>query len=757
MKPLKYALMALAGVAALALVAVAIIAANFDADKFKADITRLVKDKTQRTLAIDGAIKLAFFPKVGVELGKLSLSEHKGDKVFAAVNSARVSVDLLPLLRKRIVVDRIAVDGLSASLTRRKDGSSNFDDLLGRPAAPGGEQDAAAPGLKLDIAGIEISNTAIQWSDEAKNERFAIKVLQFKTGRLGNAAPSKFELALGLSGDHPKLDVQISASGNLSIDLEARHYRVAGLAAAIKGNAAGVALDKLDVQGTVDFKPAETVLDALVVKFSGKHGGDRIDASLDIPKALLAKDRFSVQKISSVIRLTQANGNLNATLTVPGMEGSGRAFKAGDLKLDLEGKQGENAIKGSLSSPVSGNVEAKRYELPKLAATLNVTGPNLPKGAVALSLVGHAVLDLARKTVQSNLAAKLAESNISARLDLTRFSPPSLAFDLNIDQLNLDQYLPPSTGQQARKEPEKPIDLSGLKAVNASGTIRIGALQASRLKAANINAQVRLANGRLEVSPHSAKLYQGSAAGALTADANGNRYALKESLNGVSIGPLLKDLADKDVLEGRGNVALDLSASGNSVRALKKSLAGTARTDLKDGAVKGINLGQALRQAKSALGAKGATEQSADKQDKTDFSELSASFVVRNGVAHNEDLSLKSPFLRLSGSGDINIGDDSIDYLAKAAVVASAAGQGGKDLGDLKGIAVPVRLSGPFDALKYRIDFGAMAGELAKEKAKEAVTNAITEKLGIGTPKPGGQNTDPKDQAREALKGLFKR
>lgn len=757
MKPIKYLLIGVAGLAALALIALALIAANFDANKFKADITRVVKDRTQRTLSIDGAIKLAYFPKLGVELGKLGLSERNGSKAFAAVESARVSVDLLPLLSGQIVVDRIAIDGLKTSLTRRKDGSNNFDDLLGGTRAKDDKPDTTASALKLDIAGIEVSNTALEWRDETKNQHFAIKGLQFKTGRLTNATLSKFELAMNVAGDQPKLDLQISASGSLAIDPETRHYQLAGLAASVKGNAAGVALDKLDIQGTVNFKPEATDIDALALKFSGKHGADGINATLDIPTARLARETVRAEKISLVVRLTQANGNLNATLTIPGMEGSGRAFKAGDLKLELDGKQGSNTIKGSLASPISGNVEAQRYELSKLAANIGLSGPDLPRGAVMLSMSGNAGLDLAKKSAQLNLTAKFEDANIGAKLNLSQFSPPSLAFDLSIDQLNLDKYLPPKTEQQARREPEKPLDLSPLKALNANGAIKIGSMQVSRLKAANINAQVRLANGRLEISPHSAQLYQGSVAGALTADANGNRFTLKENLSGVTIGPLLKDVADKDMLEGRGNVSLDLSAAGNSVSALKKALDGTARIELKDGAVKGINLAETLRKAKSALGAKGASEQGANMQDKTDFSELSAGFTIRNGIAHNDDLSLKSPFLRLSGNGDIDLGSDSIDYLAKVAVVASAGGQGGKDLGDLKGLTVPVRLSGPFDALKYRIDFGALVGEVAKEKAKDAVKNAIGEKLGIGGAKTDAQKADPKDQAKEMLKGLFKR
>lgn len=758
MKPLKYALIGIAGLAAILAVGMAVVAANFDANRFKAELAGFVKERTQRTLVIDGAIKLAFFPRIGVELGKLSLSEPKGSAEFAAVNSARVSVELLPLLSKQIVVDRIAIDGLRANLTRHKDGGSNFDDLLGAPAAAQ-TQDPGAPGLRLEVAGIDISNTDLQWKNEANGRQFAIKGLSFKTGKLSNAVPSKFELALHLASRQPALDVQISANGSMSLDPQAGHYRLAGLAASATGTAAGIVLDKLDVQGGMDFRPEATGIDALLVNFSGKLGSEGMEATLGIPKAQIAGQTVRAEKVTLVLRLTRTKGNINATLSVPAMEGAGNAFKAADFALALEGKQGEISFKGSLASPVSGNVEGGRYQLSRLAGNVNLTGPNLPKGAVALRLGGDAALDLARKTAQLNLAAKFDQSNINAKLGLTQFSPPALALDLDIDRLDLDQYLPPQTEQQARSSSEKPIDLSALKAANASGTIKIGALQVSRIKAADINAKFRLANGKLDISPHSARLYQGSTAGALTLDANGNRFALKEDLSAVSIGPLLRDLADKDVLEGRGNLALDLSSSGNSTSALKKALNGTAGVNLKDGAIKGINLAETFRKTKSALGAKSATEQGASKQEKTDFSELSASFVIRNGIAHNDDLTLKSPFLRLSGKGDINIGADSIDYLARATVVSTAGGQGGKELAELKGLTVPVHLSGPYDALKYRVDFGAMAGEAAKEKARDAVTKAIGNKFGAGAGavKPDSQNADVKDQARKALKGLFGR
>jgi AsmA protein len=177
------------------------------------------------------------------------------------------------------------------------------------------------------------------------------------------------------------------------------------------------------------------------------------------------------------------------------------------------------------------------------------------------------------------------------------------------------------------------------------------------------------------------------------------------------------------------------------VNAMKKSLAGNAQLALRDGAIKGFNVGEALRKAESLVGSKSAQTQSADQSQKTDFSELTASFVMRNGVAHNDDLNLKSPLLRVGGAGDIDIGNSRIDYLAKASLVGTAKGQGGGERAELRGITVPVRVVGPFDALKYEVDYRSVATEALKSQT----TKKLEEQLG------------GKGAIEEKLRGLFKR
>ena len=126
-KIVKFVVLPLAAIVIIVVAIGAYIAATFDPNQYKAQIVQAVKDKTKRTLRLDGDIKLSFWPNVGAELGKVSLSEAKSEKEFAAVDNARVSVKLMPLFSNQMVVDEVRVKGARAALVRFKDGKLNID------------------------------------------------------------------------------------------------------------------------------------------------------------------------------------------------------------------------------------------------------------------------------------------------------------------------------------------------------------------------------------------------------------------------------------------------------------------------------------------------------------------------------------------------------------------------------------------------------------------------------------------------------
>jgi len=248
-------------------------------------------------------------------------------------------------------------------------------------------------------------------------------------------------------------------------------------------------------------------------------------------------------------------------------------------------------------------------------------------------------------------------------------------------------------------------------------------------------------HGLVNINPLSAKLYQGSMNGSLSVNAQATpSIAIIQNLNGINVAPLAKDAANLDMLEGKGNIGVNLTSHGNTVSAMKKALNGNFSLNLADGAIKGIDIDKKLLAAQALLskgGAAASETSAANKDEKTAFKEFKATFKVTNGIAHNDDLSLRSELVRVSGAGDINIGNDSIDYVAKAAITKTPDGKGG--------ITVPLHVSGPYTDLKYTLDYAAMLREAVKQKV-DAKVDATKEEL----------KAKAQEQLKSKLKGLFK-
>ena len=411
-----------------------------------------------------------------------------------------------------------------------------------------------------------------------------------------------------------------------------------------------------------------------------------------------------------------------------------------------------------------GNVKARQLPLPQLRASIGASGPNLPGKSIAGELAGSATVDGARQSAQVKLAGKISDSNIKALVGVTGFAPPAFKFDVDVDRLDVDRYLPPKSaasapGAASPKQPERPFDLTGLRGVRANGSLRVGTFKANNVKASNVRMDVKANGGRVDVNPLKAGFYQGSLSSVVAVNAAPATptFAAKHNLSGINVGAFLKDLANNDTLEGKGNLTVDVTSQGGTVNALKKALNGKAAVKIADGAIKGIDIAGSIRSAKARLGSlRGEQSQQADKSQKTDFSELTATFRIANGVARNNDLSLKSPLLRAGGAGEIDIGEDTINYLVKASIVGTTKGQGGRGTDELKGVTVPVKVAGPLGAPSYKLDFSAMV----TDAAKQTVVEQVQKRLGIGAPAGDAAKKDgaaPGGSVGDRLRGLFGR
>ena len=765
MKILKYLLIAFAGVAVVTGGVITYIAATFNPNSYKPQIIQLVKDKKQRTLKLDGDIKLKFWPSIGADLGKLSLSEFKSETEFASVENARVSLKLMPLLSKKVVVDEVEIKGVRAAIVKYKDGRMNIDDLLSKDEKKEKEQ------IEFDIDHIKLENANLAYRDEAQRASYALSNVNLATGRIAPNVPGKIDLSMTVQGDKPKMNLVIVLKTQLMFDLENQVFALDGLGLEAKGQAADLNNINAKASGgiTAKLKDGEFTTRGLSAALTGVSGKNSLDLKFDAPQLLVTKDNASGDKVTIAAKITNAQGATVANVVLPGIEGTAQAFKASGMTLDLDIKQDDLTIKARVTSPLSGNFQTQQINLPQLGVNITATGPNLPGKTISGNLAGSASVSGSKQQVQANLAGKVSDSTIKAQVGVNGFAPPGLTFDVDIDQLDLDKYAAqggakPAAGAKSGGA-DKPIDLTGLRLLRANGKIHIGTLKASNIKASNVRLEIKAAGGQVSVSPLSANLYGGAMNGAASVNAAPAtpQFAIKQNLNGVSIGPLLKDLADKDMLEGKGTVNVDVRTQGATVGALKRALNGGASVNLRDGSIKGIDIAGTIRDARAQLAAmKGQQTQQADKNKKTEFSELSGTFAIQNGVARNNDLSLKSPLLRVAGAGDINIGEDTVNYLVKASVVGTLSGQDGRGVNDLRGVTVPVRATGPLAAPSFALDFESLVTDTVKQKAEDAVKSKIEERLfGKKSAAPAAPSATPapagRDAAKDVLKGIFGR
>ena len=652
---LSYGVVGLLVLAAVVLGAALVIV---DGKFVRARMENAMKEKN-RTLNMEGDLKLKLFPVASLVLGKTSLSEPGSDKLFVSLDAAEVAVRVMPLLSGEIVVETLKLSGLKANVVRRKDGSMNFGDLAGGKGKPSGKADEP-PNVR--IAEVNVEKVQLAYRDEATGQELSIAELGLKTGRLDGQTPGDLALSARITGKKPAVDLRAQAAGALRFNLGREEF----------------AFDKFGAQ------------------LKGRYDQDTIALEFSAPKVEVTPAKASGSEVKGSIQVKGPQRNIDAKLVIAAMEGTASALSIPKVSLDVSAAVGGIAAKARLDAAIKAN--------------------------------------LAKQDLQAEIAGKLDDSTLKAKVGLTNFAPLKANFDVAIDRLNVDRYLPP---ERKGAKPDERIDLAGLQGKTVSGKLAIGALSVKRAKLENVKAELKLEGGKLDVAPHSASLYGGTLSGALTADANGNKIHVKEAVQNVALGALLRDLAQKDVLEGRGNVTLDVQTSGGTVTALKKALAGSARVEMKDGAIKGVNLADSARNVKSALGAKQAKP---DPSQKTDFSEMSASFKIAGGVARNDDLKAASPFLRLGGAGNLDIGNNAIDYLAKATLAATTKGQGGRDVGNVAGITIPVKLSGPLDNPNWNIDYSALLSGVT------GGTGAVTETIKKGASGVG-----------DAVRGLFKR
>lgn len=252
------------------------------------------------------------------------------------------------------------------------------------------------------------------------------------------------------------------------------------------------------------------------------------------------------------------------------------------------------------------------------------------------------------------------------------------------------------------------IDASALSLFDANIGFRTDGLTLGPLRLGAANGKLVIDRARASLTLAEVAAYGGALSGTLVANnRNGLSVSADVALRGVDVRPLLSDAAGVDRLAAKGDMAVNVLGSGQSVAAILSSLSGDARIALGPGRIEGVDLAAILATLDPARAAAGGA---------TAFDGLDATFVIDRGQMRGDDLRLAGPLVTATGAGRIGIATRDIDYRLRPVALTGADGTGG--------LGVPVLITGPWSDPSIRIDLEALARERYGDELKAAEDEA---------------------------------
>ena len=716
----------------------------FDPNDYKDEIRKLVRDRAHVELTLNGDIGWSLFPWLGLELHDASVATlTEPSKPFADLQMLGLSVRVLPLLRKEVQMSDVRVEGLNLMLTRDENGHGNWEDIGKVPAAatnpaqppvaqtsPDTAQDTAAAKpdkawqpLKLDIDSLTVNNARIDFNDVQKARQFTAESIQLSTGPVHNATDIPVKLTAFLSTNQPVIRTKTELTGKLRFDRALKRYQIDDM------------------------------------RFSGEAAGDPLQG-----KTLT----FSAQ------------GQLLADLSANVAEWTNLKLSANQLRA-----LGELHVRDLDKAPqLSGGISIAQFNLREFLDSVGQTAPTLGDNSLTRLEMVSRIAATQNSVSLDDLTLRLDDSTFTGRVAVDDFARQSLRLKLKADTFDADRYRPPQSEQAKAAGAARKTEVQGneAEAMAASGTSPLPnqptqvawsdtkLLPLERMRKLDVDADLSFGKLTVEKLPiQNAALKTSALDGVVKVDSlrgdlyNGN-FEVKGNLDvrpevplasvqthivKVPVERFIQSQGTTPPLRGLLNLNSDVTAKGNSEKALVESLNGTASFALNDGVLVNANLEQQLCRGISVLNRKTLSGEPRGKD--TPFQQLNGNLTFRNGVASNPDLKVRTPGLTVNGDGDIDLRVLGMNYRVGVIIEGDKS-----DMPDpacevnprFVGIEWPILCRGP-------LELGAKACRLDNEGLGKVAAKLATDRIGDKIDEKLGDKVSP--ELKDAIKGLFKR
>ncbi|MDJ0916348.1 MAG: AsmA family protein [Woeseiaceae bacterium] len=701
----KIALAVVATVVLLIAIAVVFVSLIFDPNDYKDKIIAEVESRTGRSLEIDGDIGLSLFPVLAVDIGRVRLGnapDFPSDTDFLSLDGASVSIRVLPaLLRREIQMGAVVVDTLNVNLAVNPRGMSNWEDLAEAntettDAAP--SEDGGMTVSALEIAGLEVRNASLTYSDAVSGSEYRLSELEMSSGPVAPGSP-------------------ISLDGGFVFDLQPD---------AIAG--------KVAIELTADF-------DDQRVTVSNMSIDGQVTGVADVPVELA----FTADALTA---------NLEQQTLSPG------SISLSVMDVNIEADVEPFAYSGALATEATLSVAP--FSARSLMSTMGMDPLETADPDVLENIRLDAAVKVSENAfAMSDLTLVIDDTTFTGKLSVPRANTGRYRVILAGDTIDVARYMAPAEADgsdaeaEAAAEVEIPVEL--IRAFDVTGKFTLAEARLGNMRFTELELGIVSTDGNMRLHPITAQFFDGTYSGDIRINASGPETALSvnENIAGVSLAPLADALYGQQNVTGLIDGSFRLAGTGRDINAIRRDLDGTLSFTLSDGAYEGVDIWHQLRSARAT--AKGEQPPEPTLPPRTTFSKVSATGQVTDGIMRNDDFRADMPFLQLTGSGTVNFVEANVDYSMTARVLERPEfvdEASDEELAEFTEAVIPLKITGPLAAPKIRPDIEA----LFRQRVEEEVKDKLLEKL-LGDEEPGEEEgeKDAEDILKDKLKDLFKK
>jgi len=643
-----------------------------DPNNYKDEISETVLNRIGRELTIAGDISWRVFPSLGLEIDELSLANRAG-------------FGTRPMLE-------IAEAGATVKLVP----------LLSRRLEIG----------RVDLEGVSAylrSNTDGQnnWEDITGQDR-------------GNTATNPGQ---EIAAD---LEVEISG-GNLSLTSTSRRIDLTGFD---------------DSTHSVDASQAFEMQGSLTLELLQQAVTGELECE-GLLQAVMGTGLLGAQDVELSFTRTQDGGTTdspvlqaNANIIVDRVRDQAILEDLVLKFFDLRAGGSVNVTSLSNEPEYDGWLELSEFSPKQLLQDLGLEVPKTSKPDALGRMQADMVFTGSMGSMDiPELGMVLDGSTLEGQLTIEAFDPLQLAFDLNIDTLNLDDYsLVPENANASEDDVEVEgagLFVGSMLLFTGSGDLNVGHLTSGGVKAEGVNITVTSNADEIRLFPMSSRFYGGQHQGDVRVSFSAGQPVLtaNQVVSGFEVAGLLQDLSGSTRLRGTGDVYLKVRTELGSSQQIRQALTGDVGISVIDGTIDDVDIPGAVAKATALLGEKDVSGLAALATDRFSFSEFIVTGVITQGVFMSDDFILDSSLVSAIGKGTVNLVNETINYTIYPVLVNELRTRVPEDFRD---VSIPVRITGRLSEPDLSADIAA--GITASQNAKLAnkadeVANALLQGL----------------------------